>query len=100
MIMIQKPKFQTGKLLSTPAALEALSETNQTVMEFVARHVQGDWGCVCAEDAAANEESIRDGSRILSAYVLKTNVKVWLITEATDNRGQRSCTTALLASEY
>ena len=100
MIMINKPKFQTGKLLASPGAMEAMSDANQTVMEFLARHVQGDWGTVCAEDAAANDESIRDGSRILSAYLLRTNVKIWLITEAADDRGQRSCTTALLPSDY
>ena len=98
--MISKPKFQVGRLLATPAALEELDKAGQSVHEFLAKHIQGDWGCVCAEDAAANEASIQDGSRILSAYMLKTGEKVWLITEATDDRGQRSCTTALLPSEY
>ena len=98
--MISKPKFQVGRLLATPAALEELDKAGQSVHEFLAKHIQGDWGCVCAEDAAANDTSIQDGSRILSAYVLKTNVKLWLISEASDDRGQRSCTTALLPSEY
>ena len=100
MIMINKPKFQVGKILSTAAALEELEKAGQNVHEFLARHIQGDWGCVCAEDATANDESIRDGSRILSAYVLKTNVKIWLITEAADDRGQRSSSTFLLPQEY
>lgn len=100
MIEITKPKFPVGKLLATPGALEELQKAGQTVHELLARHIQGDWGCVCAEDAAANEESIRDGSRILSAYKLKTGVKVWLITEAADERGNREATTALLPSEY
>lgn len=98
--MINKPKFQIGQLLSTQGALEELEKAGQTVHEFLARHIQGDWGCVCAEDAAANEDSIRDGSRILSAYTLSSGQKLWLITEATDDRGQRASTTALLPSEY
>lgn len=98
--MIGKPKFQIGRLLATPGALEELEKAGQSVHEFLARHIQGDWGCVCAEDVDANEESIRDGSRILSAYTLSSGQKLWLITEATDDRGQRASSTALLASEY
>jgi len=98
--MINKPKFKVGRLLATPGALEELEKAGQSVHELLARHIQGDWGCVCAEDAAANDASIKDGSRILSAYVLKSNVKIWVITEATDDRGQRAATTVLLPSEY
>ena len=98
--MINKPKFQVGRLLATPGALEELEKAGQNVHELLARHIQGDWGCVCAEDAAANDASIQDGSRILSAYMLSSGQKLWLITEATDDRGQRAPTTALLPSEY
>lgn len=100
MIMIQKPKFQVGQLLATPAALEELQRAGQTVHEFLARHIQGDWGTVCPDDAAANDESIRDGSRILSAYILSSGQKLWLLTEAADDRGQRAATTCLLPEEY
>lgn len=98
--MINKPKFEIGQLHATPGALAELEKAGQTVHEFLARHMQGDWGCVCAEDAAANDASIGNGSRILSAYMLSSGHKLWLITEATDDRGQRTCTTALLPSEY
>ncbi len=98
--MINKPKFKVGRLLATPGALGELEKAEQSVHELLARHIQGDWGCVCADDAAANDASIKDGSRILSAYLLKTNVKIWVITEATDDRNQRAATTVLLPSEY
>ena len=100
MIMIQKPRFQVGQLMSTRAAVEELQRAGQSVHEFLARHIQGDWGTVCAEDAAANEASIRDGSRILSAYLLKTGVKIWLISEAADDQNRRAATTCLLPEEY
>lgn len=100
MIMINKPKFPIGKLISTGTALDEVEKAGQTVHEFLARHIQGDWGTVCPDDAAANENSIRDGSRILSAYLLRTGVKIWLITEAADDRGQRAATTCLLPQEY
>lgn len=100
MIIITKPKFQVGKLLATRSAVDELEKAGQTVHELLARHIRGDWGTICLDDAAANEDAIRDGSRILSAYLLKTNVKVWVITEATDGRGQRAATTCLLPEEY
>jgi hypothetical protein len=43
MIEIAKPKFCLGTLVSTPGALSALTEAGQSPMEFVARHVRGDW---------------------------------------------------------
>jgi hypothetical protein len=50
---------------------------------------------VCPEDWAENERSVHEGYRMLSAYTLKTGVKIWIITEA-----DRSVTTILLPDEY
>jgi hypothetical protein len=100
MINIQKPLFPIGKLVATPGALAALEEAKTSIFELLVRHLRGDWGCVCDDDAQANDASIRDGTRILSAYRLGTGVKVWLITEAADEDGERSATTALLPDEY
>ena len=90
-----RPLFGFGQVLGTPGALRALGEAGQGPDEFLARHVTGDWGEVCEEDKAENELSVREGFRILSAYRLRTGVKVWVITEA-----DRSATTFLLPSEY
>ena len=95
MIKIAKPKFALGKLVATPGALEALVEAGQTPMEFVARHIRGDWGDVCAEDRQANEDALLQGERLLSAYHTKAGIKIWVITEA-----DRSSTCVLLPEEY
>jgi hypothetical protein len=55
MIEIATPKFRLGKLVVTPGALDALSDAGQTPMQFVSRHLQGDWGTCCQEDRQANE---------------------------------------------
>lgn len=96
MIAMRSPLFNPGH----PGCLEALEKAGQNVWEFLSQHLAGDWGVLDAEDKAANDEAVKDGSRILSAYILKTNVKVWLITEATDENGNRAATTALLPEEY
>ena len=93
-------KFPLGRLLATPGALAALEEAGQTPLEFIARHARGDWGDVCADDKQANEDALVDGSRLLSSYKTSNGEKLWIITEAQDDNGQRAATTCLLASEY
>lgn len=95
MIEIAKPKFDLGRLVATPGALEALVDAEQTPVEFVARHVRGDWGEVCEEDKQANEEALQHGERLLSAYRTRKGVKLWIITEA-----DRSSSCVLLPEEY
>ena len=94
------PLFRPGRILATPGALSALKHAGQHASEFLCRHLAGDWGVVGADDQAANDESLRDGSRLLSAYLLTTDVKIWIITEAADDRGDREATTVLLPDEY
>ena len=55
---------------------------------------------MCPDDAQLNDEALKDGTRIISAYSTLKGVKIWIITEATDGKGQRPATTILLPSEY
>ena len=88
--------FQSGHIVSTPGALEALRKAGQTPLEFLTRHMKADWGDMTEDDKRANGEAVRRGDeRIFSAYPLKTGGKIWIITEA-----DRSSTTILLPDEY
>ena len=101
MIPVNNPLFKLGQVVATPGGLEAMEKAGQAPWEFLARHVQGDWGVVGAEDAEANNQSLKDGSRLLSAYILKDGeTKLWVITEAADDHGNRAATTLLLPDEY
>ena len=100
MISVNQPKFQLGQTLATPGAQEALAATRESPFAFFARHIRADWGDVDAEDAALNDEALKDGSRLLSAYRLKDGTKIWVITEAEDDNGKRVATTILLPEEY
>ena len=95
-----KTSFQLGRLVATPGAMEALQESGETADNFIQRHVSGDCGELCNEDQQANEQALLDGSRILSAYRTRLNVKLWVITEAENDNGRREVTTVLLVSEY
>lgn len=96
----QTPLFKPGQIVATPGCLEELQRAGQSLCEFLGRHLSGDWGDLDSEDKAANDEAVVDGSRIFSAYVLQTNRKIWLITEAEDENGDRLATTGILPDEY
>jgi hypothetical protein len=87
--------FSLGQLVATPGALDALCEADVSFFDYLLRHRTGDWGDLDAEDKAANNRALKEGTRLFSAYVLPTGVKIWIITEA-----DRSATTLLLPSEY
>jgi len=44
-------KFSLGRLVATPGALEAFKESGEEAIFYIARHANGDWGVVNAEDA-------------------------------------------------
>jgi len=88
-------KFSLGRIVATPAALEAVQRVGQNPLDFLTRHVNADWGEVCEEDRRENEFALQHGFRLLSVYTTQAGEKLWLITEA-----DRSATTLLLPSDY
>jgi len=93
-------QFKLGNIVATPGALAALETNGQNALEFIATHASGNWGNVGPEDWEANNQALENGSRILSSYRLKDDTKLWIITEAMDDDGNRSATTLLLPDEY
>ena len=88
-------RFSLGRVYATPGAIEALSQNGQDGIEFLHKHQSGDWGCLGDEDKQENEFSVDKRLRIFSAYKLKDETKIWIITEA-----DRSVTTILLPEDY
>ena len=93
-------QFDLGQTVATPGALEALRRNRTTGLDYVQRHASGDWGVVCEEDRQANDKALKTGARLLSAYFLPDESKLWLITDAADEQGRRQATTLLLPEEY
>ena len=86
-------KFRCGQLVSTPNALNHLAQ--DAILAGIARHQAGDWGDVSEEDRQANDQSLVEGTRLLSVYYAANGTKFWIITEA-----DRSVTTILLPEDY
>ena len=81
---------QIGKVVVEESTEDLISGTFQPGPDYPAVE------CLVREfEEAANDQALAEGLRLLSAYRLKSNVSVWVITEA-----DRSATTLLLPDEY
>ncbi len=92
--------LQLDQIVATPAALEAIEASGQSPAFFLDKHAVGDWGDVGRDDAALNDQALLDGERLLSAYRTLKGVHIWIITEATNDDGERESSTLLLPDEY
>lgn len=93
-------KFRLGQIVITKGLAERMNEDTDFYLFIwvsLTRHANGDWGDICDEDKAVNEEALKDGNRLVSKYLRKDhpNDKILIITEA-----DRSVTTVLFPSEY
>ncbi|MHB0957033.1 MAG: hypothetical protein ACYC6N_16715 [Pirellulaceae bacterium] len=92
--------FSLGRVFATPGALRAIEESGQSPADFLCRHARRDWGCVSSDDRRLNDDALECGARILSAYDTHLGVRLWIITEAECDDGQRINTTILLPQDY
>jgi len=85
--------FPLGRVVITPNALSQLSPAD--VQLGLQRHQAGDWGELAEEDREENDNALRTGLRLLSAYRATNGVNFWVVTET-----DRSATTVLLPEDY
>jgi len=103
MLDIINPIFPTGQLVITRGVYNLAMENSdfaQFIRKSLNRHVTGDWGEMTNEDKEMNDQSLKEGERLLSAYSDDRFPKhgfstLWIITEA-----DRSATTILFPDEY
>lgn len=88
------PRFKLGRILATPAAIEAVDRASISIIDLLIRHLRGDWGDLSESDRQQNELALIAGGRLLSSYPI-AEARLWIITEA-----DRSSTTLLLPDEY
>jgi hypothetical protein len=92
------PLFPIGQTVVTPGALDRLADSDLlpdvACAQLLERHCGGDWGTLPLEDHASNDQALRAGGRLFSAYNVYGS-RFWVITEA-----DRSATTILLPEEY
>ena len=86
--------FKLGRVFATPSVLKHLEEHRINPIDLISCHATGEWGDIHTDDCKLNDEAVRNGSRLLSAYTVGGG-RVYIITE-----WDLSSTTVVLASEY
>lgn len=91
-------KFPLGQTVMTRGVADKVA-VDARFAEFayasLKRHANGDWGDMCDEDKKANEDALKTGGRLFSAYEKEGLPRIWIVTEA-----DRSVTTGLFPEEY
>ena len=60
---MRKQLFSLGQVVGTPGAIEAIQNSDQTPLEFIARHVMGDWGTGDSSEVRKRENEEAEGLR-------------------------------------
>jgi hypothetical protein len=102
-LFVINPAFSAGQIVASRGVYDLSCENPdfaQFIQESLRRHLKGDWGDLDDEDKQANNQALKEGTRLLSAYnddrFPKNGVAtIWIITEA-----DRSATTILFPDEY
>ena len=102
-LFVINPVFQTGQIVASRGVYDLACQNAdfaQFVQKSLNRHVKGDWGDVGDEDKETNNQALKQGTRLLSAYnddrfTEHGVAAIWIITEA-----DRSSTTILFPDEY
>lgn len=90
-------KFKLGKLVWSRAVNDLIADDinfASFVLKSQKRYAKGDWGECCEDDKAANDQALKDGSRIFATYK-NDKWKIYIITEA-----DRSYTTIMFPEDY
>jgi hypothetical protein len=90
-----KPTFELGEVYMTPGAIEAIQDSGELFLIFLARHRCLEQGELSQEDHSENLLSAKEGFRVFSSFKTAKGEKIWVITEA-----DRTSTTLLLPTEY
>ena len=88
--------IKLGECVLTRNAALLMKQQNINPIDLLVRHANGDDGDLSEGDKALNAAAIANGNdRVLSAYVMPSGDRLWVITE-----WDRSVTTILLPEDY
>ena len=90
--------FNLGQIAITAGMRDEMNQSSdfeRFVRKSFSRHATRDWGEMCEEDKAYNDDALANGGRLFSSYTYNEDTKIWIITE-----WDRSATTILFPEEY
>lgn len=94
------PLFPLGQVVMTVGICTS-GLTGSKLASLTRRHLHGSWD-MNADDIAANRAAMQSGARIFGGFDVPEvdGGRVWIITEAENDDGERQHTCILLPSEY
>ena len=90
----RQTRFSLGRVLITPGAATTINESE--IAEALRRHQAGDWGNLDAQERACNEQVLKIGGWLLSAYDDPDSGERFLIITQPD----RMITTVMVPKEF
>lgn len=93
--------FPIGRLTITKAAEDEARKLfgelgyASRLAGLLTRHAKGDWGDLNANGKKTNDDALKAGGRLFSAYEITPTSEFWIITE-----GDRKVTRILLPTDY
>lgn len=81
--MFKSKYFDLGRqVVSQRVSIEILESSlfASEIMDAMSRYCRKDWGIINSTDANLNEQAIKDGDRLLGAYMTSKG-KIYIITE-------------------
>jgi gas vesicle protein len=102
-LFVNKGVFDAGQILTTDGVYDMARKSpdfTQFIEKSLNRHIKGDWGDVNDQNKQTNDQALKQGARLRSAYndvrFSKNGVPaIWIITEA-----DRSATTILFPDKH
>ena len=79
------------------ADMDKDAEFGFEVADSIHRFTVNDWGCLCSDDCALNETAMKNGGRVMGAYLTKLG-KIWIIND--DALAEEMTITVLYPNEY
>ena len=78
---IIESKFDFGRVVATTTLANYCEKKGFSMLPYLIRHANGDWGDVCKEDWKSNDEALKNGERLLSEYKLPDSNKLCAFTK-------------------
>ena len=73
-------KFETGRVVVTPAAAAALAAEGKSIDDVLARHRAGDWGDVSQQLRTINDRGLVECFNLQSAYAVPDGGRLVVVT--------------------